>query len=77
MKSIFVLIDIALYSSLPKIAYKARLGLWQKITVLSEVFFLSRCGLSGLVWPDLAKFNHFGNVLKLFGTLWRVYLVFC
>ena len=48
MKSIFVLIDIALYSSLPEIAYKARLGLWQKITVLSEAFFLSRYGLSGL-----------------------------
>ena len=25
---------------------------------------------------DLAKFHHFGKILKLFANLWKVYLVF-
>ena len=28
------------------------------------------------VRPDLAKFRHFGTILKVFGKLMRVYLVF-
>ena len=27
-------------------------------------------------WPDLAKFRHFGNMLKVFGNCLRVYLAF-
>ena len=27
------------------------------------------------VWPDLAKFCHFGNKNKVFGNSWRLYLV--
>ena len=27
------------------------------------------------VWPDLAKFHHFGKLLKDFGNIWRAYLV--
>ena len=26
------------------------------------------------VWPDLAKFRHFANILKDFGNFWRAYL---
>ena len=29
------------------------------------------------VWPDLAKFCHFGKILKIFGNFMRVLLVFC
>ena len=28
-----------------------------------------------VVWPDLAKFRHFGKILKDFGNIWRAYLV--
>ena len=27
------------------------------------------------VWPDLAKFHHFGKYLKIFGNIFKVYLV--
>ena len=27
------------------------------------------------VWPDLAKFHHFGQYLKIFGKIFKVYLV--
>ena len=27
------------------------------------------------VWPDLAKFHHFGNYLKILGIIFKVYLV--
>ena len=29
------------------------------------------------VWPDLAKFRHFGQILKVFGNFLRGYWVFC
>ena len=31
--------------------------------------------LSYPVWPDLAKFRHFGNILKVLGNYVRAYLV--
>ena len=34
-----------------------------------------RCG-SPSVWPDLAKFYHFGNNFKVFGNYKKLYLVF-
>ena len=27
------------------------------------------------VWPDSAKFHHFGKYLKIFGNIFKVYLV--
>ena len=29
------------------------------------------------MWPDLAKFGHFGNILKVLGICLRVYLLLC
>ena len=37
-----------------------------------KLAYIRRCA----VWPDLAKFRHFGKKLKLFGKHFTVYLVF-
>ena len=29
------------------------------------------------VWPDLAKFRHFGTILKVLGKFMKVYLAKC
>ena len=28
------------------------------------------------MWPDLAKFRHFGKNLEIFGNIFKVYLIF-
>ena len=32
-------------------------------------------GQETTVWPDLVKFHHFGIYLKIFGNIFKVYLV--
>ena len=32
--------------------------------------------MSQSVWPDLAKFRHFGTILKVLGKILRDYLIF-
>ena len=33
------------------------------------------CPFSPSVWPDLVNFHHFGKYLKIFGNIFKVYLV--
>ena len=47
------------------------LQLWDRNSKIetSKTFYI-------VLWPDLAKFYQFGNILKVFGRLLRVYLLF-
>ena len=45
----------------------------REYSILGEV---SLYGWSTEVWSDLAKFYHFGTILKVLGKFLKVYLVF-
>ena len=40
-------------------------------SLLFHLYFVSHS-----VWPDLAKFCHFGKILQVFGVFWAVYFLF-
>ena len=55
----------------------------QNVIILNFLSYLSEAWVKKLyiiyllaVWPDLAKFRHFGTFLKVLGKFLRVYLVF-
>ena len=57
----------------PDAAFKySKLFLWISST---RAIPIAPLGWSKSVWPDLAKFHHFGKYLKIFGNIFKVYLV--
>ena len=44
--------------------------------LLNDGFLLQVIGMRQPMWPDLAKFRHFGKSLKVFGTVLMVYFLF-
>ena len=44
---------------------------WSFDSLTSPIMFIGPVA----VWPDLAKFHHFGKYLKIFGNIFKVYLV--
>ena len=51
---------------------RAKLGIPKKF--VSKKWGIFGRGI-GPLWPDLAKFRHFGNILKVLGDYMKVYLV--
>ena len=50
-----------------------------KIYILLSNVSIKRCSSFGnpsSVWPDLAKFLHFGKILQVFGNILKVYFLF-